>query len=106
VESNRPTRRIYVDPSYGQEVYVVRDPISGRYYQTTRPYGYDPYGSDRYGYDPYSRDYRYERHSRHYRGNNRYNNNYPQRGTVQQPRETPRPQTSDKINEARKKINQ
>jgi hypothetical protein len=98
--------RVRYEPLYGQEVYLARDPFTGRYYRTVRPQGaYDPYNS----YDPYYNNRRYNRNSRYYDRNNNYPQ-YPQRGYQQRPpaqsQPAPAPQKSDKIEEARKRIRQ
>jgi hypothetical protein len=92
--SNAPSgRRVYIDNSaYGQEVYLVRDPRTGRLYQVM-PYGQDPFynNSWNYGY-----------------GNRYYGNGYgygsPSRGYSRPGNTNSQPENKDKINEAKRRL--
>jgi hypothetical protein len=93
--ANEGRRRVYVDPSYGQEVYLVKDPYTGRYYQVISPNGmyadpFSPFNSWNYGYGN--------------RGG--YGYGYPSRGNSNRPRATApaRTENYDKINEAKRRI--
>jgi hypothetical protein len=106
--SNEPVNRrvVMLDPSYNQEVYIVRDAFTGRYYQVIA----DPYGN-RFSNNAFYNDRYYN--DRRFNNDRRYNDRYSDsrnRGTNNNTggatRQQPQPQSSEKINEARKRIQQ
>ncbi|HEY0066123.1 MAG TPA: hypothetical protein VGB46_02130 [Flavisolibacter sp.] len=80
--------------AYGQEVYLVRDPHTGRLYQVV-PYGQDPFS-------PYnSWNYSY---GNGYGNRGGYGYGYPSRGNSRPGNTTAQPENKDKINEAKRRL--
>jgi hypothetical protein len=87
-------RRVYMNNSaYGQDVYLVRDPHTGRLYQVV-PYGQDPFSSyNSWNYN-YGNGY----------GNRGYGYGYPSRGYSRPGNTTSQPENKEKINEAKRRL--
>lgn len=91
---NEPARRrVYMNnSSYGQEVYLVRDPHTGRLYQVV-PYGQDPFYNNSWNYN-YGNGY----------GNRGYGYGNPRGGYSRPGNTTARPENKEKINEAKRRL--